>query len=426
MKSSTRTQRFRARSIRVLPVLAGLMLHPAAHGQVAGNGDTAAIEPKEFNLLGSISETYDDNVARSSAGTPALSDWLTHAEAGGSFQRGYGQQTIQVSGTVGRTVFANNAVEDYDAFNWLVSGASEFGRDGRLGASLQQTMGLMPVENFQTLIRDVVTQRVLSLTAGKDIGAYLRFEAIGQHTWQTNDNPLYTSSDNQSNSGSLGLALRPSQQTYFGARVGFLNTFFATELTPAIAALQPQPAFAVPLAAPVRADFHEFEISPYFSWTPDDGITVNGNLSEVTRHYDSQPGQAVRSLFGTGTIDYDRKGRLSGGVGIHRELGGQTVLASRFVETDGANLHARYQLLALTSLQAQYSVDRRRYSVDEPGYPAHREYENTFSLSAVRELQRSLSLALNYTGDWRHADPAVFGFIDHRVMLRLDYDTGKP
>ncbi len=407
-----------AASLLCLTILSGPVL-----AQSAPAGDTALGDPPVLRMSATLDELYDDNLTRSSSAVGTGSEFITHAAAGGSFHRGYGQQSVDADLNVGRSLFRWHPGQDFTAVNWMLAGGSELGRDGHVGLGMRQTSDLLPLENFQSLVRDVITNRVLTLDAREDIGVRLRLEGQLSHGWYTNDNVLYTYNDNQSNNGSLGIVYRPSADTYFGVRVAGATVTYSTLLTPAVAAQVAVPGFPQTAATNVLNNYTERQLAPYFSWTPSNGITFKGNLGEVDRTYDALPNQNVRSLFGVLALEYDRSGRISGGLSLHRDLGGSTLLASRLVETDGIEVHGRYALDSLTRVDARLSADRRRYSVDQAGYPAHREYENLCNLSATHDLQRNLSLGLDYTGDWRRANPAIFGYTDHRMMLRLRFQS---
>lgn len=421
MRSRPALQRSLPAFLTALLLASGALARVAAAQSVGGDA-TAGDEPPPLRMSASLSETYDDNLARSSALTGITSDFITRAAAGATVHRGYGQQVIDADVDLGRSVFRFHPIQDFTAINWLLGVGSEVGRDGQVGLALRQTQDLMPLENFQSLIRDVVTNRSVSLTGHQDIGVRYRIEALASHSWYSNDNALYSYNDNQSNSGSLGLVYRPSADTYFGVRVATMTVSYSQVLTPAVAAqLNTVGPVRAPLTTNFIANYSEHQLSPYFSWTPANGVTVKGNVAEVDRSYEALSGQNVRSLFGLLAVDYDRKGRLSGGLGLHRDLGGSTLLASRLVETDGVDVHARYSLDALTRVDSRLALDRRRYSVDQPDFPAHREYETLFNLAVAHDLQHDLTVALDFTGDWRRANPSAFAYTDRRWLIRLRY-----
>jgi hypothetical protein len=374
-----------------------------------GTGSTAsALDGDRFRLDAGSSLTYDDNLVRSSLLVPAQSDEILTASVGAQAHLLYSRQNYDATISLLRGYYRHFSQQNYSATNFNLAAGTGIWNAGHISAELQQSQSLTPLSTLQTLVRDVVTTRTLRLNGTYALDA--RFELDGRVSRSTsrNDFAPLAYNDVDLTTPSLGVSYSLAD----GSRVGLHETFSR--------ASYPHPAqqlFFGFFPKTYDASYLErrTELSGSLPITPITSIT--GAVAYTERTYGHLAGQDTHGVYGNLGVDRNDGGPLNYGVAIRRELGGQLVLASQVVETDGLNLHAGWTYSALLSATARVDLARRRYSVDQPGFPAHREYETLIGLGVAYAPLRVLNFALDVSLDRRRATPEVFSYSDRRYTL---------
>jgi hypothetical protein len=378
-----------------------------------GTGSVAsALDGDRFRLDAGSSLTYDDNLLRSSLLVPAKSDEILTASVGAQAHLLYSRQNYDATINLQHGYYRHFSQQNYSATNFDLAAGTGIWNAGHLSAELQQTQALTPLTTLQTLVRDLITTRTLRLNGSYDLDARYRLDAGVSRSTSRNDFAPLAYNDVDLTTPSLGLSYaladgsrvglrqsfsranypRPSQQLFFG--------FFARTYDPSYLERRSELYGTLPI-------------------TPITSIT--GAIAYTQRTYGHLTGQDSHGVFGNLGIDRDDRGSLTYGVAIRREQGGQQVLASQVAETDGLNLHASLAWSALVSANARIDLARRRYSIDQPGSPAHREYETLIGLGLTYAPLRVLNFALDVSLDRRRATPEVFSYSDHRYTLSANF-----
>jgi hypothetical protein len=375
-----------------------------------GSDPARALDGDRLQLNASSASSYDDNLTRTPSSRVPNVDEIRTDQLGAATHLFYSRQNYDASVSVSRGSYRKFASQDYTAKNYSFSAATDVGNDGRVSLGLQQNQSLTPLSNFQALIRDLVSNRALTLGGNYALDARFALDATVSRTTSSNDYAPLSSSDVRIDSQALGASYALPE----GSKVGLRESFSRANYPNAALA----PAQGGTVYDPRYLD-RRLEVFGSLSLTPI--TTLSGNLAAVDRSYGTLIGQDTRSTYGTLNADTASGGPLSGGASLRRELGGQAILASRVVETDGLNLHANYAWSALISASARLDLARRRYSVDAPGFPAHREYETLLTLGLSYAPLRFLSFGFDINGDWRRANPEVYSFTDRRYALTVSF-----
>ena len=385
-------------------VLAGALMTLLAAPALALEGDP-------LQLTAATSLTYDDNLARTSSSRPALSDEIATAQAGVLLHLLNSRQVYDANASVLRAAYNHNGSQDYTASNLSLGGATDIGNAVHVNLGVSQQQSLAPLNNFvnaTALVRDVVTTRRVTGAGSYGLDSRFSLDANASATRLSNDNAALAYNDNEGRTGSLGLSYNLPEGSKLGVR-GIYSRANYPNLVPLLT-----PSGPGALYDPSYVD-HRVEVFGSLSLTPI--TTVSGSVAQVNRSYRALPGQGTNSQYGRIGFDTASGGPLSFGAEVHRDIGGEPYLASRIVYTDGVQLHTRYEYSALLSASAKVDLTRQRYSVDSPGYPAHREYDTRLSLGVDYAPLSYLRLRGEALMDWRHANPSYFGYIDRRYVV---------
>ncbi|MDE3011222.1 MAG: hypothetical protein KGI67_10075 [Pseudomonadota bacterium] len=367
-----------------------------------------AFDGDRFKVNVSSNISFDDNLTRVPAVVaPPTSDQITTTGVGGEMHLLDGRQNYDATVTAQQADYRRHSSQNYTATNFMLGAGSDVGNYAHVAARLEQSEALTPLAQLQTLVRDVVRTRTAGLTGSYDLDARVRLEASGTRVQSRNDNATLTINDLDTSSGTLGLSYGLPE----GSRVGVrLNLTQAT-----------YPNTQIPLGGGLYQSYdprytdRRVETFGNLSLTP---ITsLSGTVAAVDHSYGALSGLNSHGIYGSLALDTNSGGPLSYGATLRRDLGGQAILASRVVETEAASVHAAYAYSAVLSAHTSLEFDRNRYSVDLPGFPAHREYETLLSAGLQYTPRRFLTLGLDYALDDRRANPALFGYTDHRLTV---------
>lgn len=367
-----------------------------------------AFDGDRFKVNVSSSVSFDDNLARVSAAVaPPVSDQITSTGIGGEMHLLDGRQNYDATVGVQQADYRRHSSQNYTATNFSLAAGSDVGNAAHLAARLEQSQALTPLAQLQTLVRDVVRTRTAGLTGSYDLDARVRLEASATRVQSRNDYAALSFNDLDTSSGTLGLSYGLPEGSRVGVRLGLTQATY--------------PNTQIPLGGGLYQSYdprytdRRVETFGTLSVTP---ITsLSGTLAVVDHSFGALTGLDSHGVYGSLTLDTNSGGPLSYGATLRRDLGGQAILASRVVETEAAGVHAAYVYSAVLSGHTSLEFDRNRYSVDLPGYPAHREYETLLSAGVQYVPRRFFSLGLDYAFDDRRANPAFFGYTDHRLTL---------
>ena len=116
-----------------------------------------------YQLTASGDISSDDNLTRTGGGIPRLSDVLTTARVAASATLPDGLRSYSLGANVSQVRYARFTQQDYTAFGFNAGLSEAIGRDVQVELVLSQSQSLLPLNNFQALVRDVVTTRNESL-----------------------------------------------------------------------------------------------------------------------------------------------------------------------------------------------------------------------------------------------------------------------
>ncbi len=365
----------------------------------------AAIDYDRIRLTAGETITYDDNLTRVNSGLPTLSDRIETESVGAALQLPISQQMYDLSAQVSRNHYLRNSVLDNNGFALHAGAQANLAGDKHLSLNLDSTRRAVPLEVFQAEVRDLVTTNSIDLGADQALDVRWRMEEDLRRVRATHDNSTQQYNDLTTDTFRLSEVYSPLQDDQVGVREVLVRADYPNAL-PATA--------GVPVGT---ASYRETRLEGFADWALSAISTVHGSVAYSQRDYQSLVGANFHGVIGSLGWEYTPSGPWTAGAGIHKILGGQDVLASRVVATDSVDVHGTYTFDALISAHLSTTMARRRYSVDEPGFPAHQELENQVNAGLQYVARSWLTLNGDLFAIRRRANPSLFAYEDRRITF---------
>ncbi len=355
-----------------------------------------------YQLTASGDISSDDNLTRTGGGIPRLSDVLTTARVAASATLPDGLRSYSLGANVSQVRYARFTQQDYTAFGFNAGLSEAIGRDVQVELVLSQSQSLLPLNNFQALVRDVVTTRNESLQLREAMDA--RWSVVETVALAQTINSIGSLDYNDQNVATVSAGLDYRLASGSGGTVSVIRS---TSSYPYLTSLPGVP----------DPSYQDTRLDGKLDWPVTPITTVHADVAGTHRSYNQLPAQNFNGLVGSVSADLAPGGPWSMGILISHDLGGTGTLASRVLTSDTLDWHGSLAWGALWSSNARLAEVNRHYSVDQPGFPAHQETSRQWSLANNYQPRRWLTLSLSLAGEVQRSNPGLYAFVDHRVTF---------